>query len=63
MCEKEKVVIERHGKAVAILVHPTHYKKMLEAFEDANDRKLIEMALAEGGQSIPWEQAMRDLGW
>ncbi len=63
MCEKEKVVIERHGKAVAILVAPSKFEEMLEALEDAHDLKLIEAARAEGGPSIPWEQVKKDLGW
>lgn len=35
----------------------------LDAFEEAEDVAAFDAAMAEGGDSIPWEQIKADLGW
>jgi prevent-host-death family protein len=63
LCSKERIVITRHGKEVAVLVAPSLYEEMIEALEDLEDIKLIDESRAEGGKSIPWEQVKKELGW
>ncbi len=59
----EAVVLERYGKPAAVLLSPTRYEELLEAFEQAEDVAAFDAALAEEGPSIPWEQVKADLGW
>ncbi|WP_298251497.1 hypothetical protein [uncultured Arthrobacter sp.] len=42
---------------------PEQYERMLEAFEDAEDVKAFDEAMAEEGPGIPWAQVKADLGW
>jgi hypothetical protein len=41
---------------------PSIEEELTEAEEEALIR-LLDAALAEPGEPIPWEQAMRELGW
>ena len=59
----EAVVLERYGKPAAVLLSPTRYEELLEAFEQAEDVAAFDAAMAEEGPSIPWEQVKVDLGW
>ncbi len=61
----ERIEIERHGKAVAVLVPPEVLTR-LEELEDELDTLKAEIALKEsqagGEKTIPLEQAAADLG-
>lgn len=59
----EPVVLERYGRAAAVLVSPEHYARLVAALEDAEDAEAFDAAMAEEGANIPWEQAKADLGW
>lgn len=59
----EPVVLERYGRAAAVLVSPEHYARLVAALEDAEDVEGFDAAMAEEGANIPWEQAKADLGW
>jgi antitoxin Phd len=59
----EPVVLERYGRAAAVLVSPEHYAQLVAALEDAEDAEAFDAAIAEEGTNIPWEQAKADLGW
>jgi len=59
----ERVLITRHGKAIAALV-PTEDLELLEAMEDRADIEAARAALADpaNAETIPWEQVKADLG-
>jgi PHD/YefM family antitoxin component YafN of YafNO toxin-antitoxin module len=59
----EPVVLERYGRAAAVLVSPEHYARLVAALEDAEDAEAFDAAIAEEGTNVPWEQAKADLGW
>jgi antitoxin Phd len=59
----EPVILERYGRAAAVLVSPEHYARLVAALEDAEDAEAFDAAIAEEGPNIPWDQAKADLGW
>lgn len=59
----EPVVLERYGRAAAVLLSPERFEQLTRALEDAEDVATFDAALAEGGDNIPWEQVKADLGW
>lgn len=59
----EPVILERYGRAAAVLVSPEYYARLVAALEDAEDAAAFDAAMAEEGPNIPWEQAKADLGW
>jgi len=59
----EAVVLERYGRPAAVLVSVERYEELVEALEDAEDVAAVDAAMAEEGESIPWEQVRVDLGW
>lgn len=61
--QAEPVVLERYGRAAAVLVSAAHYARLVAALEDAEDVGVFDAAMAEAGPNIPWEQAKADLGW
>ena len=61
--QAEPVVLERYGRAAAVLISPEHYAQLVAAYEDAEDAEAFDAAMAEEGPNIPWEQAKADLGW
>jgi PHD/YefM family antitoxin component YafN of YafNO toxin-antitoxin module len=63
MSQSEPVELEHYGRRAAILVSPSQYDEMLEAFEESQDVAAYDAALAEVGENIPWEQVKTDLGW
>ena len=63
LARSEAVFLERYGKPAAVLVSPDRYNELMEALEDAEDVAAFDEALAEEGDTIPWEQVTSDLGW
>lgn len=59
----EAVVLERYGKAVAVVVSPERYEELMDALEEVQDIEALDEAMAEEGPNIPWEQVKADLGW
>lgn len=59
----EAVFIERRGRRAAVVVSPEQYERMIEALEDAEDVAAFDEAMAEEGDSVPWDQVKKDLGW
>lgn len=63
LARTEAVVLERYGRAAAVLVSPERYERLMAALEDAEDVAAFDAAMSEEGPNIPWEQAKADLGW
>jgi len=63
MSQSEPVELEHYGRRAAVMVSPDRYDEMLEAFEESQDVAAFDVALAEVGDNIPWEQVKIDLGW
>jgi PHD/YefM family antitoxin component YafN of YafNO toxin-antitoxin module len=63
MSQSEPVELEHYGRRAAILISPEQYDVMLEAYEESQDIAAFDLAMAETGDNIPWEQVKSDLGW
>lgn len=59
----QRVVMLVRGHPAAVLVSPERDNELMDALEELEDAAAVDAALAEGGEPIPWEQVMRDLGW
>jgi antitoxin Phd len=59
----EVVFLERYGQPAAVLLSPERYAELLDAFEEAEDVKAFDSAMAEEGDNVPWDQVKADLGW
>jgi prevent-host-death family protein len=59
---KERIIIERQGKPLAVLM-PMQDLEVLEELEDRWLAAEAEKAMAEGGETIPWEEIKREHGW
>jgi prevent-host-death family protein len=57
----ERVIVEKHGKAVAALV-PMEDLEILRALEDRIDLDAAREALAEPGTSRSWAEVKAELG-
>ena len=59
----ERVLLSRHGKAIAAIVSKEDLD-LLEALEDQADIEAVRAALAdpENSELIPWEQVKAELG-
>jgi prevent-host-death family protein len=60
MYQGERIVLERHGNGVAVVVSMDDLKT-LEALEDRADLTAAREARKEKG-SVPWEQVKAELG-
>ena len=60
---REAVVIERYGRAAAVMISPARYEELLDALEEVEDITAFDEAMAEEGPNIPWEHVKADLGW
>ena len=57
----ERVVLERHGKPVAVVVSVEDWET-LERLEDRSDIAAAQEALAERGEAMNWSDAKKELG-
>ena len=58
----EEVFLEKHGQAVAVVISPEVYERMLEAWEDIEDMKFAQTYTPDDEPGIPMEQVFRELG-
>ena len=63
LARTEAVFLERYGRPAAVLISPERYEELVAALEDAEDVAAFDVAMAEEGANIPWEQVKVDLGW
>ena len=61
--QSEAVVLERYGRPAAVIVSMARYQELLDALEEAEDVAAFDLAMAEEGENIPWDQVKADLGW
>lgn len=61
--QTEAVMLERYGRAAAVVVSPERYAELLDAWEELEDIAAFDAALAETEPSVPWDQVKADLGW
>ena len=59
----EAVLLERRGVPVAVLLSAARYEALLTAFDEVNDSAALDVALADGKSTIPWDEVKADLGW
>jgi antitoxin Phd len=57
----QPVYVTRRGRRVAVIVDAESYERMVEAAEDANDRRELQAAREEDDY-IPWDEVKADLG-
>lgn len=63
LAHSEAVFLERYGRRAAVLLSPERYDELMEALEEADDVAAFDVAMAEEGPNIPWDQVKADLGW
>ncbi|WP_338179573.1 type II toxin-antitoxin system Phd/YefM family antitoxin [Candidatus Dormiibacter inghamiae] len=63
LARTEPVFLERYGRRAAVLVSPERYETLMTAMENSEDVAAFDVAMAEEGPNIPWEEAKADLGW
>lgn len=63
LCETRPVLIERHGREVAVVISPARYGQLIEALEEVEDQDAFDRAVAEAGPNLSWDEARADLGW
>lgn len=57
----EPVYVTRRGRRVAVIVDAEAYERVVEAAEDAEDRRELQAARAEDDY-VPWDEVKADLG-
>ncbi|HEY2760099.1 MAG TPA: hypothetical protein VGI75_05130 [Pirellulales bacterium] len=57
----ESLLIRNGNNDVGVLIS-THDPQLLEAVEDYLDNQAADVAIAEGGDPIPYDQLRRELG-
>jgi PHD/YefM family antitoxin component YafN of YafNO toxin-antitoxin module len=58
---RERIVIQRHGRERIALI-PFEDLEALQRLEDEADVAAADAAMAEPGESIPYDQIRKDLG-
>jgi prevent-host-death family protein len=57
----EPVYVTRRGRRVAVIVDAEAYERVVEAAEDAEDRRELHLARTED-DFVPWDEVKADLG-
>lgn len=57
----EQIVTNKKGKAVAVQIPLSQYKKLLELAEEMEDIKAFDRAMKRKKDFIPFEQAVKEL--
>ena len=59
----EAVFLERYGRPATVLVSPDRYDQLMTTLGEAQDIAAFDVAMAEEGDDIRWEQVKSDLSW
>lgn len=57
----EPVFVTRRGRRVAVIIDAEAYERVVEAAEDATDRRELQAARDENDH-VPWDEVKADLG-
>ena len=57
----EQIVTNKKGKAVAVQIPLSQYKKLLELAEEMEDIKAFDRAMKRKKDFIPFDQAVKEL--
>ena len=55
---REQYIIDEKGKKVAAVIPIKDFERLIEKLEELDDIRLIEEAKEEGGESIPFDEAV-----
>ena len=60
-------IVDREGKRTGVILSLEEYEAMIDELEMQDDVRAYDEAKAEGGPTIPWEDAKREIerekGW
>jgi len=59
----EPVVVECHGELAVVMMSVELFEELLEASEELDDIKAFDEAMAEEGDTLPWQEVRQELGW
>ena len=59
---KEKYVIDENGNKTEVILSIEAYKKLLEELEELEELKLYDEAKSKENETIPFDEAMKELG-
>lgn len=54
-------LVDEKGNRTAVVLDLARYHELLEAEEDLDDIRAYDAAKAEGGEAIPFEQALKEI--
>jgi antitoxin Phd len=57
-----RFIVDQDGKKTAAILDIEEYERLLEELEDLEDIRALEAAIAEGGESVPWEEVIHEIG-
>jgi prevent-host-death family protein len=57
----EPVVLNRHGRPMAVVLDHALFERLVAAADDNGDRQALALARADD-DTVPWEQVKADLG-
>jgi antitoxin Phd len=58
---KRQFIVDEKGTRTAVVLDIKLYEELVEAWEDLEDIRAFDEAEAEGGEEIPFEQAVREI--
>lgn len=58
---EEQFVVDGAGNRSGVLIGMERYSQLIEAFEELEDIRAYDEAIASGDQAIPFEQAIREI--
>jgi hypothetical protein len=61
MVIRAKYVVDDQGRRSAVVLDIEDYRQLLEYLEDLEDMVAFDRAVAEGGDAVPLEEAIREI--
>jgi hypothetical protein len=58
---KRQFIVDEKGNRTAVVLDIKLYEELVEACEDLDDVRAFDEAEAEGGEEIPFEQAVKEI--
>jgi hypothetical protein len=60
-CKPPQYLVDEKGQRTGVVLDLERYQELLEAEEDLDDIRAYDAAKAEGGEAIPFEQAIKEI--